>query len=264
MRIAVRHVTRYAYQPPAARAALRLRLFPPRFEGQASVAWRVTVNGEPVEPLFANGLGESEGLWNARVSQHAIEVIAEGAVETEDKSGVVRGLADKTRPTMYLRETELTRSDAAIRALASSMMRDDMLSTLHDLCNSVRDAIDYTPAATTHETSAREALAQGAGVCQDHAHVFISAARSIGAPARYVAGYIAALNDGAHETHGWAEAFLPDLGWVGFDPANRQSPTSAYIRLCAGLDAADAAPIRGAVSMTGQEALEVELEVAQQ
>ena len=113
-------------------------------------------------------------------------------------------------------------------------------------------------------STAAEALAQGAGVCQDHAHIFIAAARALGVPARYVAGYLAPNFEGAHETHAWAEAYVGDLGWVGFDPANRQCPTDAYIRLCAGFDAADAAPVRGAVSFGAGEALDVQVEVAQQ
>jgi transglutaminase-like putative cysteine protease len=86
----------------------------------------------------------------------------------------------------------------------------------------------------------------------------------MGVPARYVAGYLSPHVDGAQETHGWAEAYAPDLGWVGFDPANRQCPTDAYVRLCAGLDAADAAPVRGCVSLGAGEGLSVAVEVAQQ
>lgn len=264
MRLAVRHITRYAYAPPVARAALRLRLFPPRFKTQALNEWRVSVNGETIEPMFTNGLGEGEAVWASAGPQSAIEVMAEGVVEVDDSAGVVRGLSDVTRPAMFLRETHLTKPDDAIRALAQSVANDEALAMLHALSNAVRDAVEYTSAVTKHDTRACEALAQGAGVCQDHAHVFIAAARSIGVPARYVVGYIAPRFEGLHETHAWAEAYVTDLGWVGFDPANRQSPTDAYIRLCAGLDASDAAPVRGAVSMSGDEALNVHVEVAQQ
>ena len=87
--------------------------------------------------------------------------------------------------------------------------------------------------------AAADALADGKGVCQDHAHVLISAARHLGIPARYVSGYLFADQDGkSHEaSHAWAELHLPELGWVGFDPANRCCPTDYYIRLGSGLDA---------------------------
>ena len=72
---------------------------------------------------------------------------------------------------------------------------------------------------------AEEALAAGRGVCQDQAHVFIACARSMGMPARYVSGYLRLDGrDEASATHAWAEAWVPDLGWVGFDVANRMSP----------------------------------------
>ena len=66
-------------------------------------------------------------------------------------------------------------------------------------------------------------------------------------PARYVAGYLQ-LADGTIDQeagHAWAEAFVPDLGWVGFDPANGVCPTDAYVRVAIGLDSLGAAPVRG-------------------
>ena len=264
MRLSVRHITRYAYDPPAERAALRLRLYPPRFASQAVQTWAVSVNDIAIAPMLTNGLGEGESIWSANAPQSAIEIIAEGVVEAAEASGVVRGLADHTRPAMFLRETALTAPDDAIVALAEGVREGQRLAMLHKLCHAVREAVDYTPAATHHATTAAEALAQGAGVCQDHAHIFIAAARALGVPARYVAGYLAPNFEGAHETHAWAEAYVGDLGWVGFDPANRQCPTDAYIRLCAGFDAADAAPVRGAVSFGAGEELDVQVEVAQQ
>lgn len=264
MRLSVLHTTRYAYDPPAARAALRLKLYPPRLASQNVREWRVTVNGAEIAPMFVNGLGEGESIWTAHAAQSQIEITAEGVVDVEDSAGVVRRLSEAARPGMFLRDTALTTPNDAIRALAESARDANTLAGLHRLCEAVRDAVDYTPAATHHATTAAQALAQGAGVCQDHAHIFIAAARALGLPARYVAGYLAPLFEGAHETHAWAEAYVPDLGWVGFDPANRQSPTDAYIRLCAGFDAADAAPVRGAVSYGAGEALDVAVEVAQQ
>ncbi len=264
MRLAVRHLTRYAYDPPAARSALRLKLFPPRFAAQDVRAWRVSVNGEAVEQNFVNGLGEGEAIWTSLLPQSQIEILAEGVVEASDSSGVVRGLADATRPAMFLQPTALTEADEAIIAMAKKASKPDRLTSMHRLSNAVRDAVDYTQASTHHATKAAEALAQGAGVCQDHAHIFIAGARAIGVPARYVTGYLAPGFEGDHETHAWAEAYIPDLGWVGFDPSNRQCPTDAYIRLCAGFDAADAAPVRGAVSRGAGEELNVAVEVAQQ
>ena len=93
----------------------------------------------------------------------------------------------------------------------------------------------------------REAFALKRGVCQDLTHVFIAAARSLGIPARYVGGYFH-RNDGVIEQdagHAWAEAFVPELGWVAFDPANGICATDAHVRVAVGLDYLGAAPVRG-------------------
>jgi transglutaminase-like putative cysteine protease len=87
----------------------------------------------------------------------------------------------------------------------------------------------------------------------------IAVARASGLPARYVAGYLLTAGDDATQeaSHAWAEVFVPGLGWIGFDPANECCPDDRYIRLGSGLDARDAAPIRGSARGTGAERLGV-------
>jgi transglutaminase-like putative cysteine protease len=118
---------------------------------------------------------------------------------------------------------------------------------------------------TDAHTGAAEALADGKGVCQDHAHIFISAVRTLGIPARYVTGYLVLDAPSASEAHhAWAEAWVEGLGWVGFDVANRICPTERYVRLAAGLDAGYAAPIIGSRRGGSTEKLDVSVEVQQQ
>jgi transglutaminase-like putative cysteine protease len=123
--------------------------------------------------------------------------------------------------------------------------------------------MDYVPGSTLSRTTAEQALEQGAGVCQDHAHVFISASRAMGVPARYVVGYLLSADETVTATHAWAEAHASDLGWVGFDPANRLCPTDRYVRLGAGFDAHDASPIRGHFVGQCTEALAADVRVTQ-
>jgi len=110
-------------------------------------------------------------------------------------------------------------------------------------------------------TKAGDALAAGHGVCQDFAQIFVASARLLGIPARYVSGHLA--RDEAQEAaHAWAEACVPDIGWIGFDPANGISPTDHYLRVAIGLDYLDAAPIRGARRGGGTESLTVSVDAA--
>ena len=120
------------------------------------------------------------------------------------------------------------------------------------------------PGSTTADTTAAQALAQGEGVCQDHAHALIAAARAAGVPARYVSGYLQAGTGVSDEAaHAWAELYVAGIGWIGFDPANECGPDARYIRLGSGYDAQDAAPIRGVARGPGREALEVSVTVTE-
>lgn len=260
MRLSVRHASRYLYTPAVQRASLRVRLFPSRFATQTIMRWTVTINGAEQPPLYAGQYGDNEAIWTSAEALEAIDVIAEGVVETSDAAGVVRGRNEPARPGIFMRATKLTAPSGSIALLAEAGDGLDPLEGLHRLRDRVRDAVDYIPRSTDTRTSATEALKRGRGVCQDHAHIFVAAARLRGVPARYVAGYL--LAEGEEETHAWGEAYVPDLGWVGFDPTNRQCPTDAYVRLCTGLDATDAAPIRGCVDHAEHEQLVVSVDIA--
>jgi transglutaminase-like putative cysteine protease len=224
-------------------------------------------------------------------------------VDTFDTSGVLRGQREAVPPMAYLRTTRATRPDLALAELAASVQEDAApLDRAHALAAAVADAIAYEPGRTGEATTAAEALAAGAGVCQDHAHALIAAALIAGLPARYVTGYLLA-DDGLQQTqvqdqsgqeqsakggrqrqvrapadqpaeeretlrsgeasHAWAEIWVSRLGWVGFDAANRCCPDDRYIRLGSGFDAAQAAPIRGVAQGTGEETLDVSVAVQQ-
>jgi transglutaminase-like putative cysteine protease len=263
MRLNVRHVTTYAYDPPVERCALRLRLYPTAFDTQRVLSWAVSVNGRNVQPLLTNATADREAVWTSNETTNGVEIVATGEIETSDTAGVLRGLRDMVRPGIYLRSTPLTQADAKLKALGESAPGGATLKGLHALNEAVRDAVDYKSSVTSSGTTAAQALKLGAGVCQDHAHVFIAAARAIGIPARYVVGYLFAPDASQTETHAWAEAHVPDIGWIGFDPANRMCPTDRYVRLGCGLDAADAAPVRGSVAGARGETLEASVDISQ-
>ncbi len=123
----------------------------------------------------------------------------------------------------------------------------------------------YVTGKSELDWTAEDVLTQAVGVCQDHAHVFIASARHMGVPARYVSGYLL-MDDRIKQeaTHAWAEAWLPDLGWVGFDVSNAQSPDTRYVRIATGLDYFDAAPVSGMRFGKSGERMTVEVEVQQQ
>ncbi len=153
------------------------------------------------------------------------------------------------------------------RALAQSVAGAGTIERLHGLAAMVHDRVEYVQGLTDAHTGAAEALDDGKGVCQDHAHIFISAARVLGIPARYVTGYLVLdirNRESAPAQHAWAEAHVDPLGWVGFDVANRLCPTDSYVRLACGLDAGCTAPIVGSRRGGAGESLKVSVAVQQE
>jgi transglutaminase-like putative cysteine protease len=264
MRLQVFHRTVYRYSAPIRYAIQSLRLEPRPYEGLNVLNWRVEGEGHHALPSFLDGLGNIVHCYSIDRPHSEAAVSVTGEVDTRRDDGVVVGTVEPMPPEFFLRTTPLTEPDPAIRALAASAAGGkDLIDRLHRLMQTVRDRLDYRPGTTDSQTNAADALANGVGVCQDHAHLFIAAARSIEIPARYVSGYLWTGQNGEEyeATHAWAEACVPDLGWVGFDAANRICPNENYIRVAVGLDYWAAAPVRGVRRGAAEESLSVKVQV---
>lgn len=277
MRIHVNHATIYTYDPPANGAIQTLRLTPRNHDGQYVVSWRIDVSESCRLRAHEDAFGNLTHTFAVDGPISELRVLVEGEVETQDTAGVVRGVKERFPPSLYMRETDLTTADPALRTFADQTVAgiSDRIARLHALMEAIGAAMTFDPAPTQVTTTAKEAFSLKRGVCQDYAHIFIAAARHLGIPTRYASGYI--VTDGQSQTqgqaqfqgassqagHGWAEAYVEALGWVGFDPTNRQCPTEAYVRLAVGLDYLGAAPVRGNRYGGGEENLSVALTVDQ-
>lgn len=250
MRIRVRHETRYQYDVAAGGVIQTLRLTPRAHDGQYVVDWRLDVSENCRLDEHEDAFGNITHAFTADGPFTDLRVLVEGEVETLSADGIVRGAVERFPPSLYLRETPLTRADAAITTYAKDIRREtspDELSLLHRLLDRLHEDIAFDIDPTNVGTTVAEAFALKRGVCQDFSHIFISAARILGIPARYVGGYFHRADGVAEQQagHAWAEAFVPDLGWVAFDAANDLCPTEAHIRVAIGLDYLGAAPVRG-------------------
>ena len=264
MKLRISHETVYRYDHPIRNIVQSLRLTPSVFEGQKVQDWKIEVTGGIRGPGFRDGAGDWIEGWTVRGPADQVAVAVSGRIETRDTAGVLRGHREMIHPLTYLRDSPATHPDAGLRKLAEGVAgAADDLDLAHRLSAAVAGAIAYRPGATGAHTTAAEALELGEGVCQDHAHALIAVARLRDMPARYVSGYLHSSLDGqAHDAaHAWAEIHVAGLGWVGFDAANRCCPDERYVRLGSGLDAADAAPIRGVGSGRGAEELDVRVSV---
>lgn len=267
MRLSIRHTTRYGFSQPVKHGLQRLRLTPKSSQGQRIIDWTMDLSGVTRQSEYDDHHRNRTALVAVEPGVTAVTVSCHGVVETMDNSGLIGEHGGYLPLWHFLGQTPLTKPGARLRALVAGVDADRTkpLEVLHALSGAVLTAAPYIIGGTDAETSAEEALAAGQGVCQDHAHVFIGAARLLGMPARYVSGYLM-MNDRVDQEagHAWAEAHVKGLGWVGFDVSNGICPDARYVRLATGCDYRDAAPITGISVGAGQIALEVSLAVEQQ
>jgi transglutaminase-like putative cysteine protease len=247
MRLAIRHRTLYRYDAAVTHSAQYLRLTPATNARQRVLTWRIEAPGRIREWRDAFGNACHTLVLDRPASE--LEIVASGRVETTDTAGVTRAEEDALPPEPFLLATPLTEATPLVRDFAEghrASVGADRIAGLHGLMQAIHNAVAYRAGETHVGTSASDALAAGSGVCQDHAHLFIAAARHLGVPARYVSGYLFEPTGGAQgASHAWAEGWVEDLGWVSFDPANTVSATECHVGLAVAADYLGAAPVRG-------------------
>ena len=249
MQLTIDHETVYRYDATVSHSTQYLRLTPPQSAHQRIISWQLEL------PVAASESSDAYGnilhVLTLDTPHSEIRLRAHGVVETSDDWA---DEAEALPPPVFLRGSALTEPDAAIAADAEAGLAALMLA--------VADAMPYSSGVTAAETTASAALALGAGVCQDHSHVFIAACRSLGLPARYVSGYLLSDRDTHVASHAWAEVHAAGR-WLGFDISNRMRPDRHHLKLAVGLDYSDASPVRGVRRGGGSEALQAHARVTE-
>lgn len=264
MLLKIHHRTHYRFDRPVPYGLQRLRLIPKENAAQHILNWQTDISGGTVQADYIDY--HNNHILLVRIDEGAEEITVQckGEVETFDTAGVLGRHGGHVPLWYFLRSTPLTESSREIQALAKSAEGDDQLATLHALSTKILESVRYDIGHTDAATTADAALAAGHGVCQDHAHIFIAAARVLGIPARYVSGYLMLTDRIEQEaSHAWAEAHIDGLGWVGFDVSNGISPDTRYVRIATGSDYAGAAPISGISFGGGEQSMVVSLAVEQ-
>jgi transglutaminase-like putative cysteine protease len=256
MRIRINYTTAYDYTESARDVVQLLRVQPRSGTDQLVSRWRIDVDADGALRPGTDPFGNWTHLFTADGPVERLTLSVTGEVDTNEAHGAVRGFTEPLPPAMFLRATALTTPDPAITAFVRDLGDGPALDRLHDLNHAINAAMAFDAASTGTGTDAAAAFAQKSGVCQDYTHIFCTAARSIGIPARYVSGHYV-RPEAQPAGHAWAEALIPDLGWVGFDPTNGISTTPAHVRVAVGLDYLDAAPVRGARRGGGAETMNV-------
>jgi len=240
MRLSISHETAYHYDDEVRASIQYLRLTPHDSERQQVLSWHLDLP-RPVRAQL-DPLGNILHVLTLDDPHDAIIIGARGQVEIDETREAEH---EPQSPLPFLRFTRLTEADDALRAFASRQCKKRKDRTgLIDLMAALSQHITYTPGVTAVDTSAAQAFASGAGVCQDHTHAFLACARSLGVPARYVSGYLFTENSEHLASHAWAEAWIDDA-WYSFDVTNQLAKPERHLKLAIGLDYLDACPVRG-------------------
>lgn len=265
MRLSVQYATSYSYSQPIRRVIQLLRVTPLSFAGQSVTDWRIDVDCDARLHEGRDGYGNIIHMLYVDGPIEALKVSVTGKVLTEDRAGVIGALPHDLPPEVFLRQTDLTEPGKPLHELAHALetQKGTRLEKMHRLTAAIHSRMTFDTGKTEVDTSATDAYFQGHGVCQDFAHIFISVARCIHVPARYVSGHLYRRDGALHQEagHAWAEAWIENLGWVAFDPSNGICTDDAYVRVAAGLDYRDSAPFAGARNGGGREELKVEVQV---
>jgi transglutaminase-like putative cysteine protease len=144
--------------------------------------------------------------------------------------------------------------ERALAAVVAPVFVDDrpVIEAARMLCALIHDRFEYDAAFTEVSTPLATVLAARRGVCQDFAHLAIGALRVFGLAARYVSGYVEtsgerSATDAGDASHAWCSVWVPEIGWVDFDPTNGQLPADTHITVAWGRDYGDVTPVRGVV-----------------
>ncbi|HEX3673289.1 MAG TPA: transglutaminase family protein [Rhizomicrobium sp.] len=281
MHYSIRHITRFRYDSPVRESVMELRM-QPRSEGrQALRSFQIATN--PRAQLYAY----TDHLGNAVYHFNVLRVHSELRIETQSvvemsSDAQLPAAADALEWDRYnalnlsaeqfdlLEPSKFAHMSPALAAFleahALSEAKGDPLTALKELNTAIYDSFAYESGITEVHSPIEDALAAGRGVCQDFAHIMIASARNWGIPARYVSGYLY-HHDKGHDrsdddaTHAWVEAWLPSMGWIGFDPTNDILAGERHIRVAVGRDYADVPPTRGTFKGGAESELAISVSV---
>ena len=285
----VRQSTIYRYASPVAYAHHVLRLTPIDRDGQRVHAAALDVTPVPVERHEGYDFFGNRVTWIVLDEPHdslTVRLAARVAVDKDaggepaatpaweairDGAFVCADLAPMS-PAHYLFPSRQVSLDPAIRAYAAQSFppRRPVLEGATELMRRIKADFVYQPGTTTVQTTPSVAFAQRRGVCQDFAHVMISGLRGLGLPAAYVSGYLRTVPplgkerlEGSDAMHAWVLVWCgAEASWRGLDPTNAVPAGNDHVLLAIGRDYADVAPIDGVIFASGEQHLEVSVNVA--
>jgi transglutaminase-like putative cysteine protease len=267
MQYTIRHVTKFTYDEPISESVMEVRMQPRSDSLQHCLRFGLSTTPSSRVRMYQDPDRNIVHHFNIPGRHSRLTVTAEAFVEVSEPQPLPEALEpgawdrldaataefwESLNASPFARRTELLDTLAGEVGLARG---EDPLVSVRQIMSDIFRRFEYAPQSTRVDSPIDDALSARKGVCQDFAHIMIALVRQIGVPCRYVSGYLFQPSpepraaspepsiDGA--THAWVEAWLPALGWVGFDPTHNTAVGDHHIRVAVGRDYADVPPTRG-------------------
>lgn len=288
MKYSVRHQTQYFYSEPVAISYNRVHAQPKDYPFQHSGAFNLVIDPEPAFlttqlDFFRNPVS----LFTVQSSHTELSVVVSFEAEVESRNITDQGppweavagalrrptLPEPLQASQYrFDSTLISRSESVTEFARTSFVPNrPLIEASLDLCQRIYREFSFDPTATQVSTPVEDVLQNRRGVCQDFAHLAIASLRGLGLAARYVSGYLLTQPppgkpklQGADASHAWISVWVPDQGWVDFDPTNNCLVGQQHITLATGRDYQDVCPLRGVMLGGGQQRVVVGVDVKEE
>ncbi len=271
MLLYIKHLTELSYSEPITETVMEVRMTPRNDAHQVRRAFRLEVGPSATPFEHTDWLGNRVQQFSILPSHDKVVILARSVVDTQPRNAATAEGSRLSAPALdhrigdYLRFTGPIMDVEDLDRLFEKLGLDanpEPATVLQRLSSNLRDHIEYRKGVTTSATAIDKVLAQGAGVCQDLAHVAIGILRKLGVPARYVSGYFYRADGNSEmESHAWCEAYFHGLGWLPIDPTHKTLAGEGHVAIASGRDFSDVPPNRGVYRGNGEESLRVRVTV---
>ena len=288
MQYRVTHTTKYIYHQPVSLCHNIVKLLLRNIDGQFCKQASINIKPEPdVLNEYDDYFGNKVIYFAIQKEHNELSVTISSKVEKSipyiPSLNFYKDVAWENVPLLllepgdenfaarqYVYETSYTRisNDILQYALQSFTPKRSVFDASKEIMQRIYNDFEFDPGFTTVATPLSKVMATRKGVCQDFAHLAIACLRSVGLPARYVSGYIETLPPegkeklvGVDASHAWYSVFIPNTGWVDFDPTNNMMPALQHIIIGWGRDYGDISPLKGVIQSSGNHELKVAVDV---
>ena len=288
MKLRVVHRTTYRYGEAVTTSRHEARLSPREHEHQHTLSHHIEILPRPtVRRRRFDYFGNRALHFCLEEPHRSLEVIATSLVDVtplpppdlgrtppweqvrdrlrSDRHRDVLDACEMTFDSPHIRTT----ADLEAYAVPSFSAGRPVLEAVRDLVHRIHEDFTYDASATEVSTPLSRVLAVRRGVCQDFAHLAIGCLRTLGLAGRYVSGYLLTHPPpgrprlvGADASHAWLATWVPQLGWIDFNPTNDLMPGHEHVTIGHGRDFSDVTPIRGVILGGGAHQLTVAVDVA--